>query len=443
MCMIDESVDELLRNIFASSEEMHPNSQGAASQCEQIVLSNEKQTSQAEYPLLGSWRKHLPEVDHQWVSKALCKWSATGKPEIAYSQVNKLWRHPPEPHLSSQIPPKADRYFSQRLFLWLPKKLCRYHLVCPNSTCNNHELTSAGLYPVIHQVLDVDSVYNMVSEYLECSNCKKKYARDVRVIRMMRDRGLGNDPHKLYKGIVEQHNERYLQQTIAYRTQCKVFADASARGLVHRPTCMLSQPPAMCPVPKLQWLQNVYCQDVLQHVDEVKASITSVFGKILKMDSTSRVGDQRRYFIEAFDGEQGRDTLGVALFNHTRIWEEWEKAREHVSCILDPPGVKHYTEVGTITKLRCNTENGVHYQAYFLEGLMRWNQDRARAAVPTVNRRELPQSYSVLLRHAANKLSEEVFGQPIVPQINTLVSCWSGVSLRTDGTHPAGHTTTG
>ena len=54
--------------------------------------------------------------------------------------------------------------------------------------------------------------------------------------------------------------------------------------------------------------------------------------------------------IEFFDGEQGRDTLGVPLFNSRRIWEEWEKAREHVNCILDPPGVQLYTEVGTITK---------------------------------------------------------------------------------------------
>ena len=33
-------------------------------------------------------------------------------------------------------------------------------------------------------------------------------------------------PHKLYKAIVEQHNERYLQQSVAYLTQCKAFADA-------------------------------------------------------------------------------------------------------------------------------------------------------------------------------------------------------------------------
>lgn len=94
--------------------------------------------------------------------------------------------------------------------------------------------------------------------------------------------GLGNGPHQLYKAIVEQHSERYLQQSVTYLTHFKAFTNASYRGLVHRP--MLSQPPAMPPVPKFKWLLNVYCQDVLQHVDEVKASITSVFGKILKMD---------------------------------------------------------------------------------------------------------------------------------------------------------------
>ena len=31
--------------------------------------------------------------------------------------------------------------------------------------------------------------------------------------------------------------------------------------------------------------------------------------------------------IEFFDGEQGRDTLGVPLFNSRRIWEEWEKGK--------------------------------------------------------------------------------------------------------------------
>lgn len=229
---------------------------------------------------------------------------------IRQTRVSLQW-HPPEPHLSSQMAPKTDRYFGHRLFLWLPKKLWRFHLVCPQGTCNNHELTSAGLYPVIRKVLDVDSMYNMVLEYFECSNCKKKelhgvlaqldvghrlqfpviltykYACDIRVIRMMRYQGLGSGPHRLYKAIVEQHNERYLQQCVTYLTHCKAFTDASSRGLVNRP--VLSQPPAMLPVPKFKWLLNVHCQDVLQRIDEVKASITSIFGKILKMDSTKKV----------------------------------------------------------------------------------------------------------------------------------------------------------
>ena len=62
-----------------------------------------------EYPLLGSWRKYLPQVDHQWVSKALFKWSTTGKPEVAYSHMDKLWWHPPEPHLSSQVGKEKQR----------------------------------------------------------------------------------------------------------------------------------------------------------------------------------------------------------------------------------------------------------------------------------------------------------------------------------------------
>ena len=66
--------------------------------------------------------------------------------------------------------------------------------------------------------------------------------------------------------------------------------------------------------------------------------------------SAEEITENITNLIEAFDGDQGHDTLGVPLFNHTRIWEEWEKAREHVSCILDPPGIQLYTEVGTTTK---------------------------------------------------------------------------------------------
>ncbi|XP_023811165.1 uncharacterized protein LOC105354341 isoform X1 [Oryzias latipes] len=55
----------------------------------------------------------------------------------------------------------------------------------------------------------------------------------------------------------------------------------------------------------------------------------------------------------------------------------------------------------------------VFFQAYLLDGLARWNEDRAVAA--TSDKQQQPCSYDHLLRHAANSLSEEVLGQEIVP----------------------------
>ena len=80
--------------------------------------------------------------------------------------------------------------------------------MCPfRETCYNHELTSAGLYPVVLQVLDVDCVYYMVTEYLECSHCKKKDASPVveelivlleRHLYVIREKGW-EDNHKMAK----------------------------------------------------------------------------------------------------------------------------------------------------------------------------------------------------------------------------------------------------
>lgn len=55
--------------------------------------------------------------------------------------------------------------------------------------------------------------------------------------------------------------------------------------------------------------------------------------------------------------------------------------------------------------------NDVHYQAYLLEGLYRWNQDRATQAVD--GRTTYCHTYSSLLRHSVNQLSEKVLGNPL------------------------------
>ena len=53
------------------------------------------------------------------------------------------------------------------------------------------------------------------------------------------------------------------------------------------------------------------------------------------------------------------------------------------------------------------------FQAYFLDGIGRWNEDRAAEAAQYG--RDEPHTYSGFLRHAANILGEEVLGKKISP----------------------------
>ena len=56
--------------------------------------------------------------------------------------------------------------------------------------------------------------------------------------------------------------------------------------------------------------------------------------------------------------------------------------------------------------------NALHFQAFLLDGLVRWNENRAAAAVEG---REQPLlSYSGHLQHSLNQLSQLVLGSSLV-----------------------------
>ena len=196
----------------------------------------------------------------------------------------------------------------------MPRKLWQVRLCCPDPACAEHPLTSAGLYPRVRQVLDMDGFYHLAAEYLECTKCKKKLiswsgaitrqldlghrvqfpvlltyqsACDLRVAKLMRQRGLGNSASQLRHKLMEQHSEMWSQRVVHYLTDCQSFVDATSRHLLVKPD--VRDPPPMAEVPGYKWLQTVYCNDVIQRLDEVKAAITSVFGKVLKLDSTKKV----------------------------------------------------------------------------------------------------------------------------------------------------------
>ncbi|KAK1887156.1 S-adenosylmethionine synthase [Dissostichus eleginoides] len=156
-------------------------------------------------------------------------------------------------------------------------------------------------------------MYFVASEYLACRRCKRKViswshglfsqldighrvqfpciltsklACDFEVASLMRQRGLGNSSSQIQRKLQERHAEVWMQKTVQYLQDCKGIASAVTSGLI------LPMPfdpaPAMPPVPKHRWLMQVYAQDVLRRLDEIKATITS-HGRILKMDSTKKV----------------------------------------------------------------------------------------------------------------------------------------------------------
>ncbi|XP_065906988.1 uncharacterized protein [Dysidea avara] len=100
------------------------------------------------------------------------------------------------------------------------------------------------------------------------------------------------------------------------------------------------------------------------------------------------------------------DSLGVPVFSKQMV-PIWNEEKKHIPCIQDPPSVALYTVTGHIKKggvelpvFRCargttslesfhlhlarfipgSSASDVHFQAYLLEGLARWNQARALAA---------------------------------------------------------------
>jgi hypothetical protein len=77
-----------------------------------------------------------------------------------------------------------------------------------------------------------------------------------------------------------------LQKTVQYLTACKGIASTVTSGLILPVT--FKPAPVMLTVPKHRWLMQVYAQDVLQRLEEIKATITSQCGRVLKMDSQKR-----------------------------------------------------------------------------------------------------------------------------------------------------------
>ncbi|KAM7009682.1 uncharacterized protein LKV04_001620 [Tautogolabrus adspersus] len=201
--------------------------------------------------------KTIPVQDQKWVSAALWKnqWLRTDL---------KLWYDPPEPALIYHQAPNPERFFTHRLLLWMPYHLWKFRLTCP--VCGK-QLTIYGAHKRARVVLDVD-----------------RYACDMRVIRFLRERALGNSPTRLVRQLRENHREEWLKRLCRFLGACSDF--------VGRPSLfpvVFQDPPEPVAIPTYKWMLAVYGRDILSRLEHIKASITSTFGSILKMDSTKKI----------------------------------------------------------------------------------------------------------------------------------------------------------
>ncbi|KAH3738518.1 hypothetical protein DPMN_045153 [Dreissena polymorpha] len=196
----------------------------------------------------------------------------------------------------------------------MPRKQCKVRLYCPHPGCDKQEFASAGISQKVRQVIDIDGFYNLACDNLECMKCRRrvlswshailsqldighrvqfpciltaKHACDMSMVLLLRNRGLGNSCSQIRNKVYEQHHEAWLKQNAHYLTDCEGFIDASQSGLLVN--VLIAELPERNPLPRHRWFMNIYIQDVFQRLDEIKASITSVSERILKMDSTKKV----------------------------------------------------------------------------------------------------------------------------------------------------------
>ncbi|KAJ8370901.1 hypothetical protein SKAU_G00109290 [Synaphobranchus kaupii] len=262
----------------------------------------------AELQIPESWRGAFSREQQEWMGRELFTRNSAGNTVLTTDL--RLWWYPPQPRpIFSQPPASPAAFFACRLFLWVPHRMWAFKLTCAQPGCKR-PLTKAGLYKTIRRVLDIDGWYLMATEYLECRRCQKKVAGwsqdvlnqldpahrcqfpailtyklscDLRVMRLLRERALGNSATQLYTKLCEGHSEAWMRRSMQYLGECKHFLATGSERRAFPP------PPPMPPVPTPVWLLNVYCYDVLSRLDEVKARVTSTFGSILKMDSTKKV----------------------------------------------------------------------------------------------------------------------------------------------------------
>ena len=87
--------------------------------------------------------------------------------------------------------------------------------------------------------------------------------------------------------IHELHSEEWMRKCISYLSKCKQHKTSPVHFKLMPVTYQREKPMKCIPSPK--WFLACYVRDVYSRLDLLKAAATSVYGKVLKIDSTKKV----------------------------------------------------------------------------------------------------------------------------------------------------------
>ena len=254
------------------------------------------------------WKDTMQPSDMSWVGQQL--FASKG---VLTNKLKLWWYSPFVPGPDGKTVPIVAPYFHRRLFLWMPRKMWAFDYKCP--ICKNAtSLTSKGLYNRVRSVIDLKNRYYLAAEYLECRSCKgtyiaydsrlqeqlpyalkirfsivltRKFACDQSVVAMMRARTQGNSPTALCNGVRELHTEEWMRNTVAYLSDCD--RHKKSREIIKFAPNDYEKPPPFSLPPTPKWFLATYVRDVWSRLEMLKASATSIFGSILKIDSTKKI----------------------------------------------------------------------------------------------------------------------------------------------------------
>ncbi|XP_072050117.1 uncharacterized protein [Amphiura filiformis] len=255
--------------------------------------------------LAVGWEGNMEPGDRAWVGQSL--YAAKGK----LVSTLKNWWYPPsvKPHTSQ---PSPQQYFLRRLFLWMPRKMNLFDFRCPK--CPAASLRSKGVYNRVRLVLDLRDFYYLAGEYMDCKSCggtyiswdkrildqlpegirarfpvilTHKYACDESLVALLRARTLGNSPTALQHNLQEVHSDTWLKKLAVYLSDCQQH-QKGLQALKLAPAIYEEAAP-MRDLPRARWFLAAYVRDVWTRLPQLQASITSVYGSVIKIDSTKKV----------------------------------------------------------------------------------------------------------------------------------------------------------